>query len=91
MAIQRRTVHFSGAVQGVGFRYTTRQVAGGFAVTGNVRNLSDGRVRLVAEGESRELDAFLAAVQAEMEDYVSDVESAQAPATGEFSRFEIEH
>ena len=45
-------MYFSGHVQGVGFRYTTRSVASRFAVTGYVRNLPDGRVELVAEGGS---------------------------------------
>ena len=45
------TAHFSGRVQGVGFRYTVYQVAKEFEVSGYVQNLSDGRVRLEAEGE----------------------------------------
>ena len=54
----RRRVHFSGRVQGVGFRFTCQSLARGFDVAGHVRNLADGRVELVAEGESSELDAF---------------------------------
>ena len=54
-------VFFSGHVQGVGFRYTTKSVAMGFEITGIVRNLGDGRVQLVAEGERAELEAFRAA------------------------------
>jgi len=51
-------VLYSGRVQGVGFRYTVRTVATGFDLSGTVRNLADGRVELVAEGERTELDAF---------------------------------
>ena len=40
---------YSGRVQGVGFRYTVKQVAAGYDVAGTVRNLPDGRVELVAE------------------------------------------
>jgi len=61
MTICKR-VYYSGQVQGVGFRYTAQQVAAGFAVAGYVRNLPDGRVELVAEGEANQVDAFLAAV-----------------------------
>src|SRR5262249_24196810 len=50
---QRATVHYSGHVQGVGFRYAARSIAGKYAVTGFVQNLSDGRVRLVVEGNQR--------------------------------------
>jgi acylphosphatase len=55
-------VLYRGSVQGVGFRYTTRQEAASFAVAGYVRNLPDGRVELVAEGEPEEVERFLDAV-----------------------------
>ena len=56
-------VLYSGHVQGVGFRYSTKTVAVGFEVTGTVRNLPDGRVELIAEGERMELEAFRDAVR----------------------------
>lgn len=49
-------------MQGVGFRYTVRQIAKGYDVTGWVRNLRDGRVELQASGEEEELRAFLGAI-----------------------------
>jgi acylphosphatase len=55
-------VHFSGNVQGVGFRYSCRQVAKGFDVTGWVKNLDDGRVEMWAQGEESEVLEFLKAV-----------------------------
>jgi acylphosphatase len=58
MSRGRVLVLYSGRVQGVGFRHTVKQVASGYDVTGTVRNLPDGRVELVAEGEREELDAF---------------------------------
>jgi acylphosphatase len=66
MPRDRRRVVFSGRVQGVGFRFTCQSLARGFEVVGFVRNLPDGRVELVAEGESRELEAFLASIRVEM-------------------------
>jgi acylphosphatase len=57
--MERLIVHYSGRVQGVGFRATVRQIACGYDVTGMVRNLADGRVELVAEGAKAELRAFL--------------------------------
>jgi acylphosphatase len=88
---QQREVHYAGSVQGVGFRYTVRSLAGGFEVAGFVRNLSDGRVHLVAEGEAEEVAAFLDAVKAEMRHYINDVEEKVRPATGRFPGFEIRH
>jgi len=89
MAIERRRVSYSGRVQGVGFRYTAHRLAQGYAVTGFVRNLSDGRVELVADGEPDTLDAFLAAVGAEMGDKIhsawTDREAAGDPPFEDFS------
>ena len=48
LAIRRR-VCFNGDVQGVGFRYTTCQIAKDYTVGGYVKNLLDGRVEIVAE------------------------------------------
>lgn len=50
---------FSGRVQGVGFRYSTKQLAKGFDVTGWVRNLHDGRVELQIMGDEEELDEYI--------------------------------
>lgn len=58
MKRRRMQVFYSGHVQGVGFRYQARQVATGFEVVGLVRNLADGRVELVAEGDETELREF---------------------------------
>lgn len=90
-ASERRLVHFRGQVQGVGFRYTARQVAAGFEVGGYVQNLADGRVRLVVEGDPRELDRFIEELRARMAGYIGDVQSQTEPATGEFDDFEIRH
>jgi acylphosphatase len=70
----RRRVCFSGRVQGVGFRFTCQSLARSFEVAGHVRNLADGRVELVAEGEPIELDKFLAAIQLEMGPFIRDFE-----------------
>jgi acylphosphatase len=54
-----RRVIFEGRVQGVGFRYTTKDIAKGFDVCGTVKNLADGTVELEVMGESDEVEAFL--------------------------------
>ncbi len=57
--MQRLEVVFRGRVQGVGFRFTVRDISKQFQVTGFVRNEEDGSVRLVAEGLREELQRFL--------------------------------
>ncbi len=85
----RQTIHFSGRVQGVGFRYTTRELAAGFAVTGFVQNLSDGRVLVVVEGAAEEVASFVAALERRMARYVDGRSSLAASATGEFDGFDV--
>jgi acylphosphatase len=66
----RKRVLYCGRVQGVGFRYTARQLAQGFAVAGHVRNLHDGSVELVAEGAPDQVDGLLATVARRMAGYI---------------------
>lgn len=88
---QQRELCYSGNVQGVGFRYTVRSLASRFLVTGFVRNLSDGRVQLVVEGDAAEIGAFLDAVKQEMDHYIDNIQEATRPATGRFPSFDIRH
>jgi acylphosphatase len=87
---RRLTIHYSGRVQGVGFRYTTKTVAAGFEVRGRIRNLPDGRVQLVVEGEAAELEAFRAAIRdAGLAGFIRDEQVTWSEATNEFRGFEI--
>ncbi|GAB6166002.1 hypothetical protein JCM19992_20020 [Thermostilla marina] len=89
--MERREVYFSGRVQGVGFRYTTERIARSYQITGYVRNLPDGRVELIAEGEPAELDRFLDDLQRRMRGYIRDVHSSVRAATDEFGAFTIRY
>lgn len=85
----RCSITFTGRVQGVGFRATTRSIAEGHDVTGFVRNEHDGSVFCVAEGERDEVDQFIAAVQQAMAGCVRETHIAESHATGEFEGFGI--
>ncbi|MDX1682493.1 MAG: acylphosphatase [Phycisphaeraceae bacterium] len=89
--MQKFVVHFSGHVQGVGFRMTTRQIARNFDVTGSVKNLDDGRVRLVAEGAESELKDFVGRIQERMGGHIRDTQIDITPATGQFDDFSIDY
>jgi len=89
--LQRRQIVYSGDVQGVGFRYTTRTLARGFDITGYVRNLPDRQVELVAEGPEDQLDGFLAAVAQRMSDQIQNVKSDIRPTVEEFADFKIRY
>jgi acylphosphatase len=85
----RRRVHYSGRVQGVGFRAASERLARGRGVGGYVRNLPDGRVELVAEGAPAEVDALLSDVRHALKGYIRDEqvgdEPPDDPPTSEFS------
>ena len=55
----QRYILISGRVQGVNFRYFTQQNAIKFGIQGYVKNLPDGRVEIVAEGDKATLDRFV--------------------------------
>lgn len=81
---------FFGHVQGVGFRYTTRSLARHYAVTGYVRNLSDGSVELIAEGEEAEVRRFLASLKSSsLCDHISEIKEIWSEPQGSFTAFEI--
>jgi acylphosphatase len=88
--IERRVVHYRGRVQGVGFRYTTRRIATRFDVAGYVKNLPDGRVEVVAEGEGGEIERFLDEVSTRMTGYIHDCQQRVETAQGVGAGFSIE-
>jgi acylphosphatase len=85
----RAEVAYSGYVQGVGFRFTARSIAAGYAVTGYVKNLSDGRVEVVAEGERAEVEAFLGELASVMGQHIDKAEASWTEGTGEFRGFTV--
>jgi acylphosphatase len=80
--IERRTIYFSGTVQGVGFRATTAQLSHGQKVAGEVRNLDDGRVELVIEGAPGDIDAFVKKVREHFGSYIRSIEQSSSTARG---------
>ncbi len=83
VAMIRKTVHYTGRVQGVGFRATTVSIAHGFDVAGFVRNLEDGRVELVAEGTREQVDGFLEEVTTQLGRLIQLTSATVAQATGD--------
>lgn len=77
-----KKVIYSGTVQGVGFRQTVVHLAGGFAVAGYVKNLADGSVELVAEGDADEVDRFLERLGRRMAGYIAASRVEELPPTG---------
>ena len=70
MPRQRLRILYQGRVQGVGFRFTCQRLSSSYPVVGYVRNLPDGGVELVADGDAVAVHGFLTAVESELGDNV---------------------
>ena len=89
MGSVRKRIYYQGSVQGVGFRFTTVRVANGYAVTGFVRNLPDGRVEVLVEGQNKEIEAFLSDLADSMQGYIRNVQIHEEAYAGEFHQFDV--
>ncbi len=67
-------IYFSGRVQGVGFRFTAKSLALKHKVNGWVRNLADGRVELLAQGNPKSIISFLNDLRIEFKGYIINEE-----------------
>ena len=86
----RLHANFSGTVQGIGFRFITVRIAKQYEVSGFVRNLFDGRVEVVAEGDREVVKSFIDAIcSSSLRDYIRNVEKHWEPATEEYEKFEV--
>ncbi|MDP2807052.1 MAG: acylphosphatase [bacterium] len=87
---QKVIAHISGIVQGVGYRYFVLKQAGNLHLTGYVRNLKDGRVEVVAEGEEQLLKSLLEELkQGPAGAIVEKTETKWQQYTGDITSFEI--
>ena len=58
LMLTARRFMMSGRVQGVGFRYFAQEAASVEGLSGWVRNVSDGRVEVFAEGDAEAVERF---------------------------------
>jgi acylphosphatase len=88
-----KRVIFEGRVQGVGFRYTVKDLARGFDVCGWVKNLADGSVELQVMGEAAEVEAFIREITKEspVARNIRNHYSDQIPLLENCRGFRIEH
>ncbi len=85
-----RHILVSGKVQGVFFRVSAQKKAIQLALLGIVKNLPDGRVDIIAEGENEALNEFIAWCQeGSFAAKVDDVQVSNIAASGNFTHFNI--
>lgn len=84
--------HYTGKVQGIGFRVTVLGIARGYDVLGYVKNLPDGSVELVARGEETEVDDFLTAIaESSLAGHIESIQThpAESASLGSWRGFQI--
>ena len=90
MLISRKYL-IRGQVQGVGFRFFAQRSAATHQIRGYVRNLEDGRVEALAQGNEKQVEAFKHDITAGPRySQVSDVEEIVLDPDSYYSTFRIE-
>lgn len=89
--LARIHVYLSGRVQGVGMRATVADLAIARDINGWVRNLSDGRVEMMAEAPKEKLEQMLTALERQMGSYIEEIQKVYEPADGSLKAFRISH
>jgi acylphosphatase len=82
-------VHYSGNVQGVGFRATAVMIARDYPVVGWVKNLSDGRVQLLVEGPADGVEKFLKAIREHWKGEIEKEQTEEQKPSGKHKNFGI--
>ncbi len=88
--MKRLEVTIKGEVQGVSFRYFVYEKARELGLVGTVKNMPEGEVSIVAEGEEAALQELLESVtRGPRFAKIEKVESTWKESTGEFAKFSI--
>lgn len=82
-----RRILFIGHVQGVGFRYTAREIAGREGLTGFVRNLADGTVEMLVQGRADQIGLCLEQIALEFGDHIRGRRIEQVPPDPQYTDF----
>ena len=87
----KKQVHayYTGRVQGVGFRFTVREVAKEAGIAGWVKNLADGSVEILAEAQEEVLSNFLQNIEQSFSSRIQSVNKDWLPARGAYKEFVI--
>ena len=84
-----RHIIFSGRVQGVGFRFTVHRLANRHGLTGQIRNVPDGTVEMIAQGPAEIIDNCISDITETFDNYVRDIKITEIPFEPKFTEFKI--
>lgn len=80
---------FTGYVQGVGFRFAAHRIAHRHKLTGFVRNLPDGNVEMLAQGQTEDIDNCIKDLQDSFVGYVRETKIQEMPPDPKYKEFGI--
>ena len=80
---------FSGRVQGVGFRFIAHRISQRYDITGQVKNLSDGSVELIAHGQTDDIDNYLRDIEETFSGHLRDKKITDLPFDASCTEFKI--
>jgi acylphosphatase len=84
-------IFFRGVVQGVGFRFTVQRMARSFDLKGWAKNLPDGRVEVLVEGEDKCISKLIEKIQQYFQGHIKDVQVNYKAALNGYTTFEIQY
>ena len=80
---------FTGSVQGVGFRYTAYNIAHRHRLTGFVRNLPDGTVEMLAQGQPEDIDDCIRDIKRSFAGYIRETRFEEIDPDPRYKDFKI--
>jgi acylphosphatase len=88
MAVAKKFI-FEGRVQGVGFRFTCMRIADNYDVTGYVRNIPDGTVEMLLQGDESEITQLIERVKDYFQSNITNTKAQQTQFNPEYTDFKI--
>lgn len=87
----KKHINVTGRVQGVGFRYTTYQMAMEIGLTGTVKNEDNGSVTIEAVGTREQIDQLLEKLKVPQNPFarVSHIEQYEDPTIKDYDQFNV--
>ena len=84
-----KEIIFIGRVQGVGFRFTAFNAASRYQLKGQVRNLPNGSVEMIAQGILADIDDCVIDIKNSFEGYIKEIKTQQLNPNTQYKDFKI--
>ena len=89
MSQTAKHIIFKGRVQGIGFRFTSLNIANRYHLTGLVRNLLDGTVEMIAQGEPDDVIKCIRGIEKAFEGYITETNVTEISVNARYKDFKI--